>query len=174
MRRAVFGCLPSVFICLAPAADYFSPTSCPPPPSQNYESFVTGEFRVTNPEIQEDIDANPHKVTLQERLVYLMGEQIRILAPGVHIHGNKCSEQMLPLHEHIKSALRLPPPPPPPPLPPPPLPLAASLTAVTSFAFITCSHSRSVPGLLIVTQCASAKWRLRWKSCSRAQSSSES
>lgn len=31
--------------------------------TKNYESFITGAYRVANPEIAEDIDANPQKVT---------------------------------------------------------------------------------------------------------------
>ena len=91
----------------APSTNAFaSPTLLPRRPPQNYETFVTGEYRETNPEIWEDICANPDKAGLAERLVDLMREQVEILAPGVDIHGHKCSEQMLPLHEHIKSASR--------------------------------------------------------------------
>lgn len=93
--------------------------------TKNYESFITGTYRVENPEIAEDIDANPQKVhllndsdmarvlvftpaccfasqaTVTELLKSSMREQLDILEQGIAVHATKCSEALQPLHSHI-------------------------------------------------------------------------
>ena len=70
--------------------------------TMNYATFITGDYRETNPEIAEDIDAHPHKHGLVDKLVAALKEQVEVLRPGIEIHGRKCSEQMRPLHAHIE------------------------------------------------------------------------
>lgn len=67
----------------------------------NYEVFFTGAFIETNPEIQEDIDANPEKQALRGQLVDGLKEQLAIVEEGVAVHGFKCIEAMRPLHAHM-------------------------------------------------------------------------
>jgi hypothetical protein len=67
-----------------------------------YSSFINQAYRTTNPEIAEDIDSHPHKNNLVEDLRKALHMQLDILRPGIEVHGRKCSEQMQPLHEHMK------------------------------------------------------------------------
>lgn len=70
--------------------------------TKSYETFLTGEFETTNPEIKEDLDNNPSKCALVSMLKVALRNQLEILRRGVAVHSIKCSEQMLPLHQHME------------------------------------------------------------------------
>ena len=68
----------------------------------NFESFITGSFRVHNPEIAEDIDAHRReKGTLVEKLCAAIDAQMALLDVAVPLHEAKCPEPMRPLAAHI-------------------------------------------------------------------------
>jgi hypothetical protein len=70
----------------------------------NYRPFITGEFRMTHPEIAADIDdPKANKSNLLHDLRCALREQIRVVARGIRVHSVKCSSEMLPLHDFLLS-----------------------------------------------------------------------
>jgi len=68
----------------------------------NYETFIDGKYKDENPEIYEDVMSNEIKKKAPERLILALKEQMSLLDWGVRVHKSKCSETLLPLHEHIE------------------------------------------------------------------------
>ena len=66
----------------------------------NYAPFLDGGFRLTHPEIVEDLAA-PGKALLIDELRAALLDQLRAMARGIRVHAVKCSEDMLPLHLHL-------------------------------------------------------------------------
>ncbi len=69
---------------------------------KNYESFITGTYVQSNPEIAEDITEHPHKKDLVQKLINVLNEQVRLVTIGLKLHRSKCLESMIPLHQHIE------------------------------------------------------------------------
>ena len=71
----------------------------------NYVSFLDGTYRELNPEIAEDIDANPNKADVAKTLV-LLERQLDIMDHGITVHSPKGREAMKPLSEHTEGNYR--------------------------------------------------------------------
>jgi len=68
----------------------------------NYAPFLDGGFRLTHPEIVEDLEApGAGKAGLIDELRAALLDQLRAMARGIRVHAVKCSEDMLPLHLHL-------------------------------------------------------------------------
>jgi hypothetical protein len=67
----------------------------------NYETFINGKYKEINPEIYEDVCSSEMKKKIAGDLVRVLKDQLEVLEWGVRVHGDKCSEQLRPLHEHI-------------------------------------------------------------------------
>jgi|MDSY01.2.fsa_nt_gb hypothetical protein len=72
----------------------------------NYVSFLDGTYRELNPEIAEDIDANPNKADVAKTLVLLVERQLDIMDHGITVHSRKVCEAMKPLSEHMEGNYR--------------------------------------------------------------------
>ena len=70
----------------------------------NYRAFLTGDFRATHPEIEEDMasDATGRKGGAVDALRAALREQVAVVARGIRVHGVKCAVAMLPLHDHMR------------------------------------------------------------------------
>jgi len=68
----------------------------------NYVTFIDGTYKTENPEIYDDVMSNEIKRKAPRRLIVALQEQMVLLTWGVGVHKSKCSESLLPLHEHIE------------------------------------------------------------------------
>jgi len=75
----------------------------------NYAPFLTGTYARTHPEIAADLaggGGGPFAARKAEALPLLRAvllEQLQVVARGVRVHGVKCAENMLPMHEFLCS-----------------------------------------------------------------------
>lgn len=93
----------------------------------NYESFFTGGFRSTHPEVGTDVASSPEKARALDELREALRKQVRVVGPsraflppptarapccaqvvilrrGIEVHAVKCAAAMVPLHEHVSCA----------------------------------------------------------------------
>jgi hypothetical protein len=65
----------------------------------NYSSFIDGTFKEHNPEVWEDMQAHPHKLTLVDELIQAYSLQVKVLDDAIALHKAKLNPQMGLLHE---------------------------------------------------------------------------
>jgi len=68
----------------------------------NYRAFFNGSFRVSHPEIVEDMASRPDsKAACVDMLRAEVARQVAVVARGVRVHSVKCSEDMVDLHNYL-------------------------------------------------------------------------